>query len=87
MDFYRLQDSTEVEDLGFEEYFYLSGLTVIEWAKRADELLPESSLCLYIEITDQDSRKVTCSFVEELWRKRLEQILHEAGFTIENMEI
>ncbi len=25
MDFYRLQDAGEVEDLGFEEYFYLTG--------------------------------------------------------------
>ena len=32
MDFYRLTGSAEIEDLGFEEYFYMSGLTVIEWS-------------------------------------------------------
>jgi len=41
MDFYRLEDAGEVEDLGFEEYFYLDGLTVIEWSTRALEILPE----------------------------------------------
>lgn len=79
MDFYRLQDYTEVEDLGFEEYFYLSGLTVIEWSKRAEEILPDSRLHLEIEICDENSRKVTCSFDQEHWGDRLTQILHEAG--------
>ena len=34
-DFYRLRGSDDVEDLGFEEFFYLSGCTVIEWSVRA----------------------------------------------------
>ena len=87
MDFYRLHDYTEVEDLGFEEYFYLPGLTVIEWSQRAEELLPESRLSLYIEICDQDSRRVTCTFQEKHWQQRLAQILHEAGLETENIMI
>ena len=86
MDFYRLRDYTEVEDLGFEEYFYLPGLTVIEWSKRAEELLPESRLNLYIEICDQDSRKVTCTFLEEHWQQKLRGILLEAGLKKANNE-
>ncbi|MCP3888792.1 MAG: tRNA (adenosine(37)-N6)-threonylcarbamoyltransferase complex ATPase subunit type 1 TsaE [Proteobacteria bacterium] len=46
MDFYRLGDVTEVEDLGFEEYFYLDGLTVIEWSERAMDILPDKKLTL-----------------------------------------
>ncbi len=46
MDFYRLQDESEVEDLGFDEYFYLSGLTVIEWSMRAIGILPAERLVL-----------------------------------------
>ena len=59
MDFYRLQDAGEVEDLGFDEYFYLSGLTVIEWSNRAIELLPEERLLLFIDVNDDLSRTVT----------------------------
>jgi tRNA threonylcarbamoyladenosine biosynthesis protein TsaE len=59
MDFYRLQDSGEVEDLGFEEYFYLSGLTVVEWSNRAIEILPDERLILRIVINDDFSRTVT----------------------------
>lgn len=87
MDFYRLRDYTEVEDLGFEEYFHLSGLTVIEWSNRAEQLLPERRLHLHIEICDQDNRKVTCAFSDDRWQQRLTQILVEAGLEKENMEI
>lgn len=59
MDFYRLQDAGEVEDLGFEEYFYLAGLTVIEWSSRAVELLPDDRITLLIELNNDLSRTIT----------------------------
>jgi tRNA threonylcarbamoyladenosine biosynthesis protein TsaE len=59
MDFYRLQDAGEVEDLGFEEYFYLAGLTVIEWSNRAVELLPDDRITLLIELINDLSRTIT----------------------------
>ena len=40
MDFYRLNDSNDILGLGLEEYFYLDGLTVIEWAERATDIPP-----------------------------------------------
>lgn len=72
MDFYRLSDETEVEDLGFEEFFYLSGLTVIEWSKRATELIPESRLLLKITIEQDLARKVYMDFGNGTWETRLE---------------
>ena len=59
MDFYRLQDAGEVEDLGFDEYFYLTGLTVIEWSNRAVELLPDDRIALLIELNNDLSRTIT----------------------------
>lgn len=59
MDFYRLQDAGEVEDLGFDEYFYLTGLTVIEWSNRAIELLPDERINVVIVHNDDLSRTVT----------------------------
>lgn len=59
MDFYRLQDASEVEDLGFEEYFYLTGLSVIEWSKRAEEILPKERLNLEIYVNEDQTRTVT----------------------------
>lgn len=59
MDFYRLQDATEVEDLGFEEYFYLDGLTVIEWSARAMDILPHERLVVEIVVNDDLTRTLT----------------------------
>lgn len=50
MDLYRLGGEDEVIDLGFEDLFYGVGLCVIEWPKRAEELIPSSALWINIEI-------------------------------------
>ncbi len=71
MDFYRLNDSLEAEDLGFEEYFYLSGLTVIEWSERALELLPTERLTLHLEIGPGENRIIRCTYSTNGWKKRL----------------
>ena len=84
MDFYRLQDYTEIEDLGFEEYFYARGLCVIEWAKRAEEILPQTRLSLFIENVNDESRKVTALFSEAAWGKRLMSILSESSISPSN---
>ena len=59
MDFYRLQDGTEAEDLGFAEYFSLNGLSVIEWSSRALEVLPEERLILHLVLNEDLSRTAT----------------------------
>lgn len=70
MDFYRLTDETEVEDLGFEEFFYLSGLTVIEWSERAGALIPDTRLLLQMTIEDETIRKIEFDFGSGSWKER-----------------
>lgn len=41
MDFYRLDRPAEPAELGFEEYFYGDGVTVVEWPERASGLPAE----------------------------------------------
>ncbi|OPX84524.1 MAG: tRNA threonylcarbamoyladenosine biosynthesis protein TsaE [Pelotomaculum sp. PtaB.Bin104] len=61
MDVYRLNDHQEMEDIGYEEYFYSSGVTVIEWAERVIELLPVERLDIVISRCPEgeDIRSVT----------------------------
>jgi len=54
MDVYRLGSSEEFEDLGYEDYVYGSGVTLIEWSSRVEEYLPERRLDIKI-IKHQDS--------------------------------
>lgn len=48
MDLYRLNSSSEMDDLGYEEYFYGDGVTLVEWAERVQELLPVERLEIHI---------------------------------------
>jgi len=59
MDFYRLYGADDVLSLGFDEYFFKTGLTVIEWSKRATEVLPEETLSLEVLLTTDGSRVFT----------------------------
>ncbi len=49
-DLYRLNLPEEIVDLGYEEYFYNDGLTVIEWADRLKTLLPEEYLKIELSV-------------------------------------
>ena len=48
-DLYRLHSQDEVIDIGLLEYFERGGVTVIEWAERAENLLPDTTLHIHIE--------------------------------------
>jgi tRNA threonylcarbamoyladenosine biosynthesis protein TsaE len=44
IDLYRISGSDEALGLGLDEYLHSQGVTAIEWAERAAELLPASTL-------------------------------------------
>lgn len=76
MDIYRLNEPRELEDLGYEEYFFGEGVTLLEWADKAAEMLPEDRLDIYInrQKDGEDEREIKLfprgnrylSLVEEL---------------------
>ncbi|MDQ0340445.1 tRNA threonylcarbamoyladenosine biosynthesis protein TsaE [Caldalkalibacillus uzonensis] len=56
IDAYRLEDETE--DVGFEEYIYGDGVTVIEWPERIAPYLPEARLHIRIEKRGETERNI-----------------------------
>lgn len=48
-DVYRLENVEDLYDLGFDEYFYGSGVSIIEWAERIEKLLPRERIVLDIK--------------------------------------
>lgn len=67
-DVYRIADVEEMDEIGYEDYFYGSGVTMIEWANLIEEILPER----YREVTIEkdlnkgfDYRRIT---IEEVVR-------------------
>lgn len=56
-DLYRLMSTESILALGYEEYFYDDGITIIEWADRLKCLLPKEYLKIKLEIKP-DSRRL-----------------------------
>ena len=75
MDLYRLGSEEEIESLGFPEYFYGSGLTVIEWPERLGNLMPTERLHIELVISGEVSRIAHLIAHGELWQKKVADIL------------
>ena len=58
IDLYRLGGPEEAFDLGFDEVLEADGITVIEWAERAAELLPPSTVHIRLERGASDDQRV-----------------------------
>lgn len=48
-DVYRIGDIEEMEEIGYEDYFYGEGVCLVEWANLIEELLPEKRTEITIE--------------------------------------
>ncbi len=77
IDLYRLKDPEELENIGFEEYVGSDGATVIEWAERAEEELPEDRLSVYLTYVDEKSREIGFLAEGERYQKLLEALKKE----------
>jgi tRNA threonylcarbamoyladenosine biosynthesis protein TsaE len=57
-DLYRLSGDDDVVALGFPEYFYGNGISVVEWAERLHDELPQSRLEIRLRYLDDESRDI-----------------------------
>ena len=48
-DVYRIGDVEEMDEIGYEDYFYGDGVTLVEWANLIEEILPSSYHQIVIE--------------------------------------
>jgi len=55
-DLYRISEE-EIIELGFEDYFYGAGLSVIEWPDRLGELMPENRMAIHLKFSGENSRQ------------------------------
>ncbi|WP_027625814.1 tRNA (adenosine(37)-N6)-threonylcarbamoyltransferase complex ATPase subunit type 1 TsaE [Clostridium lundense] len=61
-DVYRVNDPDEIAAIGFDEYIFSEGVSVIEWANYIEELIPDEHLTITIEKINnenENSRKIT----------------------------
>lgn len=61
-DVYRVSDPDEIYAIGFDDYIFSDGVSLIEWANYIEEILPSEYLHIYIEkdlAQGEDYRKIT----------------------------
>ncbi len=61
-DVYRIGDIEEMDEIGYEDYFFGNGVCIVEWAELIAELIPRSARKITIEKNPEkgfDYRKIT----------------------------
>jgi tRNA threonylcarbamoyladenosine biosynthesis protein TsaE len=74
LDLYRLKGPDELESIGFDEYIESDGVTVIEWADRAEDELPAERLSVYLSTVDEMSRELGFLAEGERYEKLVEEL-------------
>ena len=80
IDLYRLESFAEVEGIGWEEWIGGPGVTLVEWADKIEDGLPEERIEVHLQwIGEEQRRLIFCGrgrketqFVEKLgqrWKK------------------
>lgn len=58
-DLYRLENPNELYNIGFEEYFYGSGVCFIEWPERASDFFDDSAIVVNIKKLGDNKREIS----------------------------
>lgn len=62
-DVYRLETGADLFEIGAEEYFCRGGVSIVEWADRAAEILPDDTLCIFLEYGENEGERIyQCTF-------------------------
>ena len=67
-DVYRIADIEEMDEIGYEDYFFGEGVCLIEWASLIEELIPAHAMQVQIQKNVEkgfDYRKIICHFPDD----------------------
>jgi tRNA threonylcarbamoyladenosine biosynthesis protein TsaE len=60
-DLYRLETFLDMINLGYEEYLFGEGVSVIEWAEKASDILPDETIFVSLTYLDENRRRMVIS--------------------------
>jgi len=73
-DLYRLKGCSDVAVLGYEEFVYGDGISLIEWADRLKELMPQQCLKIKLAVRGKNSRLIDISCHGRRYDKLMEAV-------------
>lgn len=62
-DVYRIEDPMEMEEIGYEDYFYGDGITVVEWSDMIGDLIPPEAI--HIRLSKRIERGFEYRLIED----------------------
>lgn len=74
-DLYRLDEITEIQAIGYDEFLYGDGVSFIEWSERFGSLHPEEFLKIEINHKTETSRQFIISAQGERYQKIIEKLV------------
>ena len=75
-DVYRLHSPEDLEDLGYEEYFFGGGVNVVEWADRIEPLWPDEYLRIDLVYGQGESERELRFTATSRYAQLLEDLQH-----------
>lgn len=57
-DLYRMNETSELHEIGWDDYLLRDGIVVIEWGEKASGFLPEQKIEISIELISANRRKI-----------------------------
>ena len=78
-DLYRLAGDDDVINLGFYEYFYGSGISIVEWADRLHDELPPERLSIRLLDEGADRRRLVVEGMGDRYRSLLTGLAGRMG--------
>ena len=73
-DLYRLKKPGDIIAVGYEEYFYDEGISVIEWAQKLECLMPKEHLMVELSYRGENKRMLKFSTASAHYKKLLKEL-------------
>lgn len=80
MDVYRIGSEDDMYELGFDEYIYSEGVTIIEWADLIRAILPQERVNIKIIRIDDRKREISIEGEGPAYEKLLKELKNENTF-------
>jgi tRNA threonylcarbamoyladenosine biosynthesis protein TsaE len=64
-DLYRIKESQELYQIGWDDYLLRDGIAVVEWGEKAEGLLPPRRIEIVFEIVSEKARSLKLTFIGE----------------------
>lgn len=61
-DLYRMKDSSELHNIGWDDYLMRDGIVAVEWGEKAEDQMPENRIKINIEIVSETKRRLQINF-------------------------